>query len=199
MADLIQLQTEMAPEQVKALAALAWLRDTFQIVDQDTLDKAGELVKAAKGRWKELEEKRTAITKPLNEAKRGVDKLFKPVLDLYAEAEGILKTKIGAYAAQVEIQRAEIMTASALEHAAGGTPTEAIPEPAKTQGVSTRQVWDFRVDDPDLVPRELCSPDPEKIRKAIWYVDTAKRPPQSIPGLSFFLQSHVTVRTGKSE
>lgn len=199
MADLMKIQAEIAPEQTKVSQVLAWLRDVFMVVDQATLDQAGTLVKSAKERWKDLETKRTSITKPLLEAKRGVDQLFKPVLDQYAEAEQVLKAKIGAYAAQREAERAAAMQASAAEYQAGGTPTEMIPEPPKTAGITTRQLWDFTVELPDLVPRELCSPDPDKIKAAIWYADSPHTPPQPIAGVKFFLRDQVTVRTGAPE
>lgn len=197
MANLVQLKEEIVPEQTTLQQRLAWIRDVFQIADQPTYDQAGGLAKAAKARWKELEDKRTGITKPLLEAKRNVDALFKPLQDAYLEAETLLKTKIGAYAARVEAERAQAMQRSAEEYAAGGTPTDVIPEPAKTAGVSTKQVWDFTVENPDLVPRELCSPDPEKIRAHIWYADTPKTPPRPVPGLAFVLKNQVMVRTDK--
>lgn len=43
-----------------------------------------------------------------------------------------------------------------------------VPEPVKvqvSQGQTMIELWQGRVVDPDLVPRELCSPDPVKIGK----------------------------------
>ncbi len=196
MADLVTISQTIGAETSKAQQALAWLRDTFQVVDQASLDRAAELVKAAKARWKDLEAERVKITRPMLEAKNAVDDLFRPAKELYSEAETVLKGKIGAYHAQVEALRIATMQQSAAEYQAGGTPTLAIPEPATAKGVSVRHVWAFNIKAPDLVPREFCSPDPAKIKAAIWYADTPHKPPNDIPGVEFYLADQVTVRTG---
>jgi hypothetical protein len=195
VSDLTTIQGDLAPEATAAEKALVWLRDHFQIIDQTSFDQAGELVKEAKRRWKELDERRAGITKPMLEAQRKTNAFFKPVLDHYAQAEGILKAKIGAYAARVQAERAAAMQRSAVEFQAGGTPTDLIPEPAKTSGVSTSETWVPRIDHPDLVPRDFCSPDLDKINAVAWHADTVRTPPKPIPGVTWVQGFSVRVRT----
>lgn len=194
--DLATIRAELDPEQAETSAAVAWIRDVFQIVDDATFATAGEMLTQAKGRWKILEDKRTSLTKPLLAVKRGIDDLFSPVLGSLAQTEQILKQKIGAFTAAREEQRRALMRSSAAEHQAGGTPIMVIPEPAKVQGVSVQVFWNFRITDPDQVPRDLCSPDQAKIGRAVWYANT-ETPPRPISGVEFFLDQQVSARAAK--
>jgi hypothetical protein len=85
------------------------------------------------------------------------------------------------------------MLASAAQYAAGGIPTEIIPAPAEAEGVTVKHLWEPRIVDESKVPREYCSPDLDKIKKAIWYANT-DTPPRPIPGVEFIPAQRVTVR-----
>lgn len=58
---------------------------------------AGKSLIAIKGMQKQLEEKRTAITKPLNDALKAVNDLFRPAKTWLEEAEKIHKDQMVAY------------------------------------------------------------------------------------------------------
>ena len=191
--DLAAVRAELDPERSGVDQALTWLRDTFQITDENSLAEAGKMLIQAKSRWGELEGRRTALTKPLLAVKRGIDDLFSPVLRSLSDTEAILKAKIGGYTAAIEAQRRTLMQQSAAEFQAGGTPVAIIPEPARTAGVSVRFVWDFEVTEPDAVPRDLCSPDAAKIKNSIWYADTGN-PPRPVQGIRFFQREQVSAR-----
>jgi hypothetical protein len=181
----------LAPEDRAALEreadtsadALTELR-ALEIQTQEDLTFAGDFLVAVKARWKELEAKRTAITRPILDAKRKVDELFQPVLAPLAAAESVLRQKIGAYTVERERAAGEAMRAL--------TPI-APPEPPK--GISVKSAWDFVIEDESLVPREFWSVDPEKIRAAIGYADTIHVLPYPIPGVKFLLRGRVMVRT----
>lgn len=190
MSDLKLYQAEIAPEQVQVDEALARLR-SFEITDEAALDWAADLLRNAKTRAKELDERRKEITGPILLAKAGIDGLFKPLISRYEQAEGILKGKIADWTNRVEAQRRAVMVASAEEFAAGGTPTALIPEPARAEGISVRKVWDFEITDGTLVPRDYCSPDAKKIRAQ---VPSEGQPPE-IPGVRFFQRDQVAART----
>lgn len=170
---------------------------SLDIDNADDFAFAGELIKCAKANCKRLDERRTAITKPLLASKRQIDDLFSPALNALKEIEQVLKGKIGAYTLKQTVALAQAMQVSAATYAAGGTPTDIIPEVATTKGVSTKVSWDFEVVNPDLVPREFCTPDRTKIAQAIWYADSPHKPPQPIPGVVFNLRTSVTVRQDK--
>jgi len=155
---------------------------------------ASELVKNARANWKRLEARRTALTKPLNAAKRGIDDLFKRPLETLKAIEDTLKDKIGAYTTAEREKQREALDASAAQYAAGQVPTVPIAEVPHAQGISVSETWDFEIENPAEVPREYCSPDPDKIKQVIWYADTPRTAPRPIPGIRFFLKTSTVVR-----
>jgi len=195
MGDAIQHEATNAA--TRYLSTLETVR-SLTISDDSDFEFVGGLLKDAASSWKTLEARRTEITQPMLAAKRRVDDLFKPALDSLKEIQRLLKEKIAAYTEAQRAAQVEAMHASAAQFVAGETPTAAIVEVAEVKGVSVgRSYWVAEVEDADLVPRELCSPDPAKIERAIWYADTPQTPPRPIPGLRFRLKTDVTVRTGK--
>lgn len=132
------------------------LRDAVRNLPAETPEDfalLGETLGHVKGQAKRLDELRTGIAKPLNQALRAVNDLFRPALRAYEDAEGSIKSKIAEYTLrQRQAQEAALLA---------GLPSEA---PASVAGVSTRIRKGFRVVDEASVPREFCSPDPEKIR-----------------------------------
>jgi hypothetical protein len=162
---------------------------SFEIVSDEYQDFAAQLLREVKAEWSAVEEERKKITKPLNEATKATNALFKPVLGALESAEQILKNKIAGYLqAKQNANTAALMASVQLE-----TPQQAMQvisqiEPVQApQGVSVRKVWKFVIENPDLVPREFCSPDESKIR----LVDPTTA---SIPGIRFFQEDVVTAR-----
>jgi hypothetical protein len=88
----------------RAQQALDFARDI--VIDSDPMLQvaAGEL-QTIKSKAKTLEEQRVAITKPLLEAKRRVDDLFRKPLEYLAEAEGVLKSAINGYQRRIEDEK----------------------------------------------------------------------------------------------
>lgn len=189
------LFVEVQTEQSEMDRALAWLRDEFQIADEWSLKYARDQLLNAKSRAQALEERRKAITAPIRASEANVNSMFKPLIDKYGQAEEILKAKIAAHTRAVEDQRRAAMQASAAEYQAGGTPTAIIPEPVRVEGVTVTQVWDFEITDPNMVPRDLCSPDDKKVRAYM----TISDPPKDVPGIRFFQRDRVAARTGRTK
>lgn len=166
----------------------------IQIVDQASLDWTGLLLAEVKTKAKELDAELKSFTKPHREAEAKVRAWFKPALDAAAALETALKAKIGAYhLAQAKAQQAALQAAAAEfqagNTAAGTMALAAVPETvAATKGVGVRVVEKFQVVNPDLVPREACSPDPDKI-KALRALG------REIPGVEFYTDTSVSVRT----
>ncbi len=76
-----------------------WLEQakTFDITSSEIAINASESLKKIKALGKHLEQKRTAITGPMNIALREVNALFKPAKQWLKDAEGLLKGKILSY------------------------------------------------------------------------------------------------------
>lgn len=194
--DIKSIEGEALTEASNHAGTLAMIRG-LDITSTEDFEFASELVKRAKANHKRLDERRTAITKPLLASKRQVDELFAPALTALKEIERALKEKIGTYTLQQTGAVVQAMQDTAAAYAAGGTPTEAIPELPTAKGITVRASWDFEIVNPAEVPRELCSPDPAKIQQAIWYADTPHTAPRAIPGIVFKLRANVTVRADK--
>lgn len=95
---------EKKTEDVPALAGKADL----VISNQEQYENANVILKEIKTRWKELDEERKSITKPMDDAKKRIMDLFKKPLDLLESAENkIKKLMIGYTQEQERIAREE--------------------------------------------------------------------------------------------
>lgn len=80
---------------------------SFEIVDDETYGFAAEELQSLKARAKKIEDQRTAITGPLNQAVRAVNDLFRGPAHLLESAEGAIKVKMLRYQEKVEAEAAE--------------------------------------------------------------------------------------------
>lgn len=169
------------PIRVEAADMLPQIR-AIVLTNQAGLDAAGALLQATKGKAKSLEVQRTSVTKPLLDAKRGIDSWFKPARDALNSVELALKGAISAY---VEQQRAaQVAALQAGEHATA----LATEQPTMPAGVSTRTVWRFEIVDPEAVPREFLVIDGAKIAQHV----TAHKGNTSIPGIRVYADTDVS-------
>lgn len=90
----------------RAQSALDFI-DSYEVIDQESYEMAGDELRAVKTRTKLLEEQRTSITGPLNNALRAVNALFAGPARLLEQAEGKLKLKMSGYVTAVERAQAE--------------------------------------------------------------------------------------------
>lgn len=181
-------QREAAAQSATADEWFGLLRE-FVIANDQQQEQVAGVLRDVKARYKVLEDKRTEITRPLNQALRAVNDLFRPPKQRFESLEKLLKDKISAYLRQKSEANAAALKAAAVA-ATPEAATQIIQQVAPVvppQGVFVRQVWRFEVTDPDLVPREFCSPDPDKIRRVA--PETA-----SIPGVRFYQEDQVSAR-----
>lgn len=156
----------------------------LEIRDQEMLDMVGNILVSVKTQWKDLEEKRTRITKPILAAKKAADDLFKPALDALRDAEKIIKQKIAAYMmAQQQIKNDAL--------ASGDHETAVALQPLQLSGgVSSVPIRQYRVVDIEIVPREWLAVDDMKIKFAM-----RENKMLAIPGIEFFEAQQIRVTT----
>lgn len=147
-----------------------------------------------KVRLKEVEAKRTAITGPLNAAKRAVDELFRPTLQRLKSAEQIVKERLAQIAyAREETNRALLLAASnsakAGEVQQATAAIQAIEVQEKHEGIQIRETWDFEVMDGSLVPKTFLAIDASKVKAAI------ASGVRDIPGLKIYKRKSIAIRT----
>ncbi len=157
------------------------LRAALVVNSQPRLDMAGELLKQVKGKMKELEAERKKITKPLLDAKKAVDNLFRPATDAAALVEELLKNAISGY---IDGQRAAKVAALQAGDHEGALATI---EPELPAGVSTRTVWKWKLVDANLVPSEYWAIDAARVQE---HVNTFKGQSQ-IPGIEVFPETGI--------
>lgn len=203
----IQLATEATAQQAREVIArvqwthpeaLARLR-ALEIVSDEWQNFAAQLLHEIKAQWSLVESERKKITKPLNDATKATNTLFKPVLGALESAEEILKDKIAGYMqAKQNANMAALQAAAAAPTAMAATQSAAFYEPVQApQGVSVRQIWKFEVTDPDLVPRHLCSPDMKKISEELGKKTDKYGSPDLIPGVRVYQEAQVTARSNQ--
>jgi hypothetical protein len=116
-----RLEKELAD----ATAMLAQM-DTFHIANQEQMDNTDALMKDVKRVWKELEDQRKSIGKPLRDQQKRVQDYFKPVLNALDRVEVLLKGKIQeAHDRARQAQQAALEAAQAA-HQVGNTAQVAI-------------------------------------------------------------------------
>lgn len=199
-----ELREPWAVQQAKeVIQAVVWTHpeaasrvSSFQITNDAEQDFAAQLLREVKAEWESVETKRKKITKPLDEAKRETQAVFKPVLEALKYVESHLKEKIAGYMqTKQQANVVALQAAASAPTALAATQQSSFYEPVQApQGVSVRQVWKFEVTNPDAVPRELCSPDMQKISAALQAKTDKYGQPDLIPGVRVFQESVVTAR-----
>ena len=154
----------------------------FAIDNQDSLDIAGELLQKIKGQIKALEVKRLSITKPLLEAKRAMDALFKPAKDAASRVEKLLKASMSKYV------DAQTTARTAALQAGNHTEALAVAQPTMPAGVSTRTLWRFEIVDPALVPRDYLVVDSARVQAHV----NEHKSASAIPGIRAFPETGIS-------
>jgi hypothetical protein len=183
----------------------------FRIATNVSYKLAGEELKRIKGAMKRMEELRTAITRPMDAAKRAVMDLFGPPAERLATAERSIKSAMVTYQNEIERQareerliaereareqqerleaaasraaeRGEMETADALQsQAATVQPVAVTRETPKIAGINFRDAWKFEITDPAAIPREYLLVDESKIRKIV----QAMKADTKIPGVRVY-------------
>lgn len=216
-----QTVTVTLPDEKMHAEAQAMLRaaSVYQITNDDLRDAAVEDLKAVKRRMADLDKQRKAITKPLDDAKKGVMDLFRAPVEWLEQAESTLKRAIAAYEheqrrlrlqAEAEArdlamkEQARLAAEARAAEAAGKTeealemreqahvmPVAMVAAPApKMAGVSMREDWDFEIIDASLLPREYLIADEKKIRGVV----KALKEASNIPGVRVFAKDVVSAR-----
>lgn len=188
------LQAEINDETDQAKEALSEIKK-FEIVDNDSLTFAADVLAEAKGNFKRLDDKRKEITKPINAALKATNALFKPALDFYRNCEAAIKGKMVAANAAAQVAAQEALQDAGAAAADGDTEgvttaiaahDEAVNLPA-ADGVQYRSTWKFRIVDETQIPREYLMPDHKLIEGHVRH----KKGSTVIPGIEAYEETTV--------
>jgi predicted DNA-binding protein len=200
---VVELSVEQGEQQEMLVRAQQYQQELvalqeFQIEDAEDFSTASEILREVKSIAKEVESRRRKVTDPLNAAIKEFGKWYKPALDTLLTMEGVLKSKISEYTERQRVANEAAMRAAAAAARAGNfeaahEASKGIVEEARAQGITTREVWQYEIEDLSQVPREYLALDHSAVKI---YLKQAGAEPKPIPGLRFFKQVNVIARTG---
>jgi hypothetical protein len=195
----------------------------FNVTSREEFLEGAKRLRNVKDLWDRLEEKRTSVTAPLNNAMRIFNGWFRTPLDQLKYAENVYKTKMGEFEraeqererkARAEAERkvreereelerrAEAARAkgneekaAALEHRATSVVAE-VPDiiAPKAKGMGFGSDWTFEVTDASKLPREYLAPDLPKIRLMVKALKNKEHAERQIPGITVTEVPRVSVR-----
>jgi hypothetical protein len=185
--------------------------DALEIKDEQGEKGAVDAAAQAKRLVTDLEGQRKKVIKDPDRFVRDVNafvRVFRKPLD---EVVNTLRTKIGAFQYQKELERRKIekamqeeaarlqekLKAEAAQAGIEAPPVMPVPAPkpdsvTRTEGGATASIrtqWTGEITDPDQVPREYCSPDEKKINQAV------KAGIREIPGVRIFEKPITVLRS----
>lgn len=175
-------------EEAKGLAPIVDAAKAFEVTGPVTYELAIERIRLAKKHRAAFDAKRKEITGPILLAKRRVDDLFRPVLGALEAIETEYRTKSNHYISEQAKARQEAAEAAALAIGTGDAPL--VPPPPSALKTHTIEYWVVHVSDPDLVPREFCCPDYDKLQA----IANAEGRTRTIPGVTFERKERLVVR-----
>lgn len=177
-----ELVAELEAQRETARQNFMVIRERVQITEQSHMDAAGLVLKQVKEERKRLQGIMDAHIGPLEDNLRALKRFFKAPIEFYESAEKDIKEKIRQFElAQRAAQDAALASVQAAglskEIAAETTVSVAhgIQNLELPTGVSTRDVWGFRITDPSLVDRALCKPDEDLIKALVKSLDEDTR------------------------
>lgn len=179
------------------LAAMCAAFEQHPINSQADLDELGAAIVQVKTWLKQAEADRLEATAPVRGLLDGMRSWWKPYTDALVALEKAIKARLArhdeyqrALAAAEQAKAAEAFAAGNV--AAGQAALAAVPaQTAMPAGVSMRKTWNYEIVDPSAVPAEFWSIDHGKIAAHM----KASTPPAVVPGVRFFQETGVAVRT----
>lgn len=195
----------------------------FNCVDRAAFHEGADALREIKRIEKQLEERRTKVTGPLNEALRQINAWFRGPVEKLKRAESNYKQRMGAFE-QLEREREREANAKAereareqreeLERraksaadkgqaekahdlssrAADVVPRKADIIPPKAAGMGFGEAWEWEMVDAALIPREYLTIDNQKIGLLVRALKNKEQAERQIPGIRVFSKPKVSVR-----
>jgi hypothetical protein len=156
-------QAQLQQEASQAKDAFEMI-ESMEVVDGESLEFAAEVLSEAKGHWKRLEEMKKKATKPMNDALKEVRSWFKPAQDFYSDCEQSLKAKIALYKDTQDAKKLEAKAMADAGDTSGALATLQDAEVDEVTGLSYRKIWDFEIEDEELIPAEFWRIDKSAIK-----------------------------------
>ena len=189
-------ETEKEAQQAQSLLEQCGM---LQIRTKEDIDFVAKVLADIKGETKRLTARQKEVTDPLNQALKAARALFKPALELLGQCEIKLKGHLAAAHQAAEAQKRAALQEAHTQAVEGNTEAagqaievaDAAAQLPQAEGVSYKSTWKFAITNPDIVPREYCSPDLKKIREVVQLQKGAT----NIPGVLVKEETQVASRS----
>lgn len=135
----------------KNMTAAVHTATNMKIQKFEDVMEAADLLYNVKGIAAQVETQKDTIINPFNEGIKSIRKMFKPVEESYALAESLVKEKI------VQWHQAQWAKGKTTDNKISGL----------NGYVTVVERMRVQVEDASLIPRELCSPDMDKLEHAL--------------------------------
>jgi putative cell wall-binding protein len=185
------IEREVSPLPAKANAIV--------INDSKTLEFAEGVLITIKQMRKKLEDVFSPIIKKAHEAHKEALNQMKKFSDPIDLAERVIKRKRADYLDELErVAREAAEKAKKQEEIAKEIGVEFVPEPVvqpiiqKTEGISDKKVWKFRIKDEKLIPREFLMVDERKISGVV--KSMGKDAERLVTGIECYQERETSVR-----
>jgi len=178
MNNLAEQFTKEYEPKVKNLQSKA---DSIKVISQETLESSISFVKEVEMAQRMIDEKRKEITKPMDEAKKAVQQLFMPMINLCEKVSEETRLKIKYYLTKCENEREKKQEKTYKV------------VPAKfTQPESTYTIkkWLYKVTDEFLVPREYLQINDAMLSK----LAEVNKDSIKVTGVEFFCITEIRIK-----
>jgi hypothetical protein len=143
-------RAKQAADEVRSVAA-TWARLTvgYTIANRDEYDTAASDLHTVKGHLTALHEHRMSLTRPLDQARKGIIALFKPAEVGLQDAEQAIKAAMVTFIAEEAktVRQKNLLLQAAAEADGADFSPIVYYEPPRTPGVQQRGTWSAEVDD----------------------------------------------------
>ena len=141
----------IAKEDTKEIALVVKAAQELNVKTFEQVMDAADVLYDVKRIGEKITERKEEITKPMNEALKSARAFFKPFEKQYEEAEAIVKDKVLQYH---QAHWAENNVPDNTVHGMKGK-------------VTITERFTLEIEDADAIPRNLCNPDTERVKKAL--------------------------------
>ena len=145
------METTLTKVEEKEVAAVLQAANALEVHTYEQVMDAADVLYDVKSIGEKITERKEEITKPLNVALKSARDFFKPYENQYTEAEKIVKDKVLGW------HEAHWAEQTVQDNTVRGTRGK----------VMVVERFTLDIEDADAIPRNLCNPDTERVKKAL--------------------------------
>jgi hypothetical protein len=138
-------------EEQKEVALVVKAANALNVKTLEQVMDAADLLLDIKTVGEKITARKEEITKRLNEALKSARSLFRPFEEQFSEAEAIVKSKV------LDWHQAHWNEETRTDNTVRGTRGK----------VTVVERFTVEIDDADAIPRNLCNPDIDRVKKAL--------------------------------